>query len=265
MQISSLGYHDVVEANTPLDDHRRVAAAHYALDRPAFRRHLEAIGAAGLRATTTLPSAPGDGSTLFLTFDDGAAGAYGVVAEELERLGWRGFFFVTTDWIAQPGFMSRSEIAELRRRGHVIGTHTRSHPRRMSSLGWEELVAEWDESREVLCDLLGETVEAGSVADGYYSKRVARAAASVGLRLLFNSEPTTAVGLVDECRILGRYSLLASSTAEQAAALATGRGTARLRQWAAWQAKKVVKAAAGEHYLAVRRRLLSRTGGNPTP
>ena len=41
------------------------------------------------------------------------------VADELEQMGWRGHFFITSDWIGRRGFLTAGQIRELRRRGHV--------------------------------------------------------------------------------------------------------------------------------------------------
>jgi peptidoglycan/xylan/chitin deacetylase (PgdA/CDA1 family) len=193
-----------------------------------------------------------------LTFDDGGTGADTCAADELERHGWRGHFFITTDWIGCPGFIDAARIRDLHHRGHVIGSHTRSHPSRMSHLSWDELISEWTESRKALGDILGASIDTASVADGYYSRRVGRAAAAAGLQFLFNSEPNQTAREIDGCLILGRYAILANTTASQAAALACGQLHACFRQSAAWQSKKLVKTLAGETYLTLRGKLLSR-------
>jgi len=253
----SLGYHDIVEPGSAPETARRAAAAHYSLSREQFREHLDAI--ADRRCTVSTATSPAQHARpVFLTFDDGGAGADTCAAEELERRNWRGHFFITTDWIGNPGFLDAAAIRDLRRRGHIIGSHTRSHPSRMSQLGPEELLAEWSESCVVLSDLLGERVATASVSDGYYSLAVAQAAAAAGLKFLFNSEPTQDVAQVDGCAILGRYAILAGTPAREAAALAAGEWQSGMRQAASWKAKKLAKTVAGEHYLTVRHWLLSK-------
>jgi peptidoglycan/xylan/chitin deacetylase (PgdA/CDA1 family) len=249
----SLGYHDVVEKGSTPETARRAAASHYSLTRAQFREHLDAIAELGCAVSTVTSEQP----AVLLTFDDGATGADACAAEELERRGWRGHFFITTDWIGKPGFLNASEIRDLHRRGHLVGSHTRSHPSRMSHLGWDQILAEWVESCAALSDLLAEPIFMASVSDGYYSRQVGRAAAAAGLKFLFNSEPTQAVAQVDGCRILGRYAILASTPASEAAALASGGWKSQMRQAASWKARKLAKAVAGEHYLTFRRWLLS--------
>jgi len=251
----SLGYHDVVEQGSAPETARRTAAAHYSLSRQQFREHLEAIASRNCIVSTV--TSPVDARPVLLTFDDGGAGADACAAEELERQNWRGHFFITTDWIGQPGFLDAAAIRDLHQRGHIIGSHTRSHPSRMSQLGWEQLLAEWVESCAVLSDLLGEPVATASVADGYYSHRVGEAAAAAGLKFLFNSEPTRDVAQVDGCAILGRYAILARTQAREAAALAAGEWKSRMRHVASWRAKKLAKTVGGEHYLTLRRWLFS--------
>jgi len=260
MNALSLGYHDVTEEDAVPETTRRPAAAHYRLSRPQFREHLEAIRGAG-RQVSKVAEPSASGSPLFLTFDDGGAGADSVAADELERVGWRGHFFITTDWIGCPGFLDARSIRELHRRGHVIASHTRSHPSRMSRLGWDELISEWKDSRSVLEDIVGEAVTSASVADGYYSREVGRAAAACGIRYLFNSEPTQLVAEVEGCLVFGRYAILASTTASQAMALACGKRSACYRQSVSWRAKNLVKTIAGERYLDIRRAILARRGG----
>jgi len=257
MRALSLGYHDVTEEDAAPETTRRPAAAHYRLSRVQFREHLESIRRAERQASTVAEASE---PPLFLTFDDGGAGADTVVADELERLGWRGHFFITTDWIGCPGFLDMRNIRDLHRRGHVIGSHTRSHPVRMSHLPWEELISEWKDSRSRLEDIVDEAVASASVADGYYSRKVGRAAAACGIRYLFNSEPTQLVGEVDGCLVFGRYRILASTTAKEATALACGKRSACYRQSVSWRAKELVKTIAGAHYLDVRRAILSRRG-----
>ena len=196
-------------------------------------------------------------SSWLLSFDDGGVSALEPTAELLEQHGWRGFFFVTTDRIGTPTFLNADQIRALRRRGHVIGSHSCSHPERMSWCGREQLLDEWRRSREALEAILGEAVQTASVPGGFYSRMVAETASEAGYTLLFNSEPTTGMTTVGACRIVGRYTVYRGMSAQMAARLVTGRLT-RWRQTWAWNLKKVAKAVGGRAYLALRQRLLAR-------
>ena len=135
MKATSLMYHDVVEGEDPdSSGFPGGAAALYKLPRTAFERHLEAIAAAGGRPQVAAVEGWDSGQSLFLTFDDGGVSASNVIAPLLDKYQWRGHFFMTTNWIGRPGFLSADQLRELARRGHVIGTHSSSHPTRMSDL-----------------------------------------------------------------------------------------------------------------------------------
>ncbi len=198
------------------------------------------------------------GPGLLLTFDDGGTSALTPTADLLEKHGWRGHFFMTTDYLGTPGFLSVAQLRELHTRGHVIGSHSCSHPARMALCSREQLLREWRQSREVLAETLGAPVTVASVPGGYYSRAVAETAAEAGIRVLFNSEPTTRLAHVGHCLVVGRYTVYRGMSAWAAAALAVGRRLPRWRQTLWWDIKKVAKAIGGRTYLALRERLLRR-------
>jgi peptidoglycan/xylan/chitin deacetylase (PgdA/CDA1 family) len=163
----------------------------------------------------------------------------------LEVRGWRGHFLVPTDFIGKASFLSAEQIRLLHSRGHVIGSHSCSHPRHMAHCSWDQLVSEWSRSCAILSEILGEPLTVASVPNGSYSRRVAEAAALAGIRVLFNSEPTTRARQVHDCFVVGRYSIDARTSAASAVHLVSGRPWRRLHQAVAWNLKKVVKALGG--------------------
>jgi peptidoglycan/xylan/chitin deacetylase (PgdA/CDA1 family) len=259
VRIASLLYHDVVggedysASGFPGGD-----ADIYKLRRAAFEAHVDAVSAVA-RPTTSVESvlaeAP-DRAVLF-TFDDGGVGAIHHAAPLLEARGWRGVFFVATDWIGRPGFLDADQIRELHARGHSIGSHSCSHPMRMSHLPIDRMRAEWRDSVHRLEDVLGAPVRTASVPAGFYSAQVGDAAFEAGVTVVFNSEPTEAVRRVGDRMVLGRFKIMRDSPPALAAALAAGRLMPRLRQAIFWNAKKVVKAVGGEYWLAFRRSVLA--------
>ncbi len=255
----NLLYHDVTPAGA--DDTSGFtgpAAARYKLTPEEFAAHLDQIGA-------SVKSAPANSSNAVLpsenswtiTFDDGGLSNATVIADELERRGWRGWFFIATDFIDHPTFCSRAQLRDLHDRGHVIGSHSCSHPERISSCTSIQLFDEWSRSRRVLSEITGQDVTTASVPGGFYSTEVARAASRAGIRLLFTSEPTIHEFVVDDCRIVGRFNIYRGMSAADATRLLTS-PVRRWRQAAFWTAKKAAKTVAGPVYKAVRQRLLNR-------
>lgn len=261
MLLQSLMYHDVVPAGQfDRSGFRGHHADHYKLTTDAFDAHLQAIlRAANATATVELPgdeASDADASPLLLTFDDGGVSALTEIAPRLEAAGCRGFFFITTDRIGDDGFLSAEQIRELADRGHVIGSHTCSHPPRISTLPEERLLAEWSRSRERLEAILQQPVRTASIPGGYYSHEVAATAMATGYTDLFTSEPTSHRWRIGGGWAYGRYAVTRLTTPGEAAALATIGSLACRRQWLSWNARKTAKRLAGPLYEPVRRWLL---------
>jgi len=243
-------YHDIA----PHDRRETVGfpgplAARYKLEPAAFEAHLDALDATGLAVGTL----DGGGATpaVAVTFDDGGASAL-LAAEALERRGWRGQFFITSGRIDTPGFLSAQGVRELAGRGHVIGSHSETHPTYMGRLTRSELDREWTRSRAAIGEILGTAPRTASVPGGYLSRELAAAAAAAGYELLFTSEPSARVsheGLV----VRGRYTIWANTPAGVAAAYAVGSPVACGRLWLEWNAKKLAKRASPAIYQALRR------------
>ena len=82
-----------------------------------------------LNGNYTFTDKPG----IMLTFDDGLdANAY-VAAPLLERYGFNGVFFISSDLVSKEGYMSWDEVQSLQKKGHHIGCHTATHHRMEST------------------------------------------------------------------------------------------------------------------------------------
>jgi len=249
-------YHDVVAAGRPDDSgFPGPGPAVYKLDWAAFGAHLDALATVAGPPVGRNAAAGG----WWLTFDDGGACSR-AVAEALAERRWVGHFLVTTALIGEPGFVSEDDVRALRDLGQVVGSHSHTHPERISGLAAATVAEEWETSLGCLARILGEPVSVASVPGGYSSEAVERAAATAGIRTLFTSLPTTNAREVDGCLVQGRYAVRASTTPAEAAALLTGRGLARRRQSVAWAARGLSKRVLGGAYPRIRRALLGRRG-----
>ena len=246
----ALIYHDVVEAA------RREAigfpgplAARYKLTPEHFDGHLDRIAAEGTPVGTVGPASLPQAA---LTFDDGGASALAAAAA-LEQRGWRGHFFVTTGRIGMPGFLTVDEVRDLASRGHVIGSHSHTHPTYMGKLERQAIAEEWRRSAETLGELLGERPWSASVPGGYLTGSVIETAAAAGYGLLMTSEPTARTGVHDGMTVMGRYTIWSTTPAAQAAGYARGAALPRARLWLEWNAKRVPKRLSPGLYQALRR------------
>ena len=260
MRAPSLLYHDVI--TPPAFDASGFpgeAAGSYKLSVEDFERHVAAIAKAipgraiGVFDMLARGSA---GNDLLVSFDDGGSSAASIVADILESRAWNGHFFIATDYIGHRAFANPGELRDLRRRGHVVGTHSCSHPLRMADVGFRALRREWTDSRQKLSDILGEEITVGSIPGGQYSSDVARAASDAGLRILFTSEPRERWWHVDDLVVIGRFTLRSRTPASIAARLARGDASVRFSHWLHWNARKIAKRAGGAVYLRAREALL---------
>ncbi len=258
MKLISLMYHDVVgpegfaASGFPGGD-----ADIYKLRRYDFEQHVAALATVA-RPTTVFDALEHEtDAAVLLTFDDGGVSALTHIAPVLEANGARGHFFIPTDWLGRPGFLDDAGVRELAVRGHIIGSHSCSHPPRISHLPTAALEAEWRDSVQRLEDILGAPVRTGSVPAGFYSPAVADAAHTAGIEVLFTSAPSAHVRRHGGVTILGRFTLMRDDPAALARAFAEDRWLPQARQAALWNAKQVVKAVGGEHWLRFRRRVLA--------
>ena len=125
-----------------------------------------------------------------ITFDDGCASDRQVALPVLQALGLRATFFIVTDWIGRPGFLSRGEIRELAAAGMEIGSHTASH-RFLSALPDSQVREELATSRRTLEDLTGGPVRFLSLPGGQFSRATLRIARDAG----YDAVCTSWVGL----------------------------------------------------------------------
>ncbi|MBB3228573.1 peptidoglycan/xylan/chitin deacetylase (PgdA/CDA1 family) [Luteibacter sp. Sphag1AF] len=250
MKRTTLMYHDVVTDSAHCDDSgfTGAAAAHYKLDTALFERHLKALLATGLRFPAVQSSTDTD---VILTFDDGGSSARHIGAL-LDEHGMTGHFFITTARIGQPGFVTPADLRALREAGHVIGSHSHTHPHDISRLPRAQLESEWTQSLSILSGLLGQAIDCASVPGGFTSESVKNAVSSCGIKYLFTSEPVTTIGKSAGCDVLGRYAMFRASSERDAHHLALNKGFLRESQWLSWNAKRPLKRWARPAYALIR-------------
>jgi hypothetical protein len=189
LRVLTLLYHDVVD-NPVESGFQAHAALPYKLGTADFRRHLDTIAALGVRVSSVYDiDFNSDGQYVMLTFDDGGAAAMRT-ADYLEDRGWRGHFFIITARIGSAGFASAENLRDLRRRGHIVGSHSHTHPAVCWRLTAEEMLREWRTSCSELSAILQEPITTASVPGGEMNRTTADTAAQAGIEYLFTSEPT---------------------------------------------------------------------------
>lgn len=230
-------YHEVTDDPTSTGFQRPGAFA-YKHSIAAFTEHLARIAETAIRPrlVTELDwSAPG--RHVLLTFDDGGKSAL-VAGETLAQRGWQGHFLIVTSLIGSRTFLDPEDIRALHAAGHLIGSHSHSHPNIFRDLAPARMVEEWRISSDILSQITGAPCVSASVPGGDISSRVFDSADTAGLRYLFTSEPWLLPRRSGGCTILGRYSVKVTTSADRVGALAHFRGwraawlRRRLKVWA---------------------------------
>jgi len=144
-----------------------------------------------------------------ITFDDGFADVLDVAAPLLTARGMPARVFVTAELIDRPGYLSPAGVRELASvPGITIGAHGASH-RLLTRLDDAELARDLDESRAVLEDLLGTSIDSMAYPNGAVDARVQRAVATAGFTLAASSRWRINTPSTDRLR-LGRVEVVES-------------------------------------------------------
>ncbi len=139
------------------------------------------------------------------TFDDGGSSFLTLAAPILEKQGFKGVFFIATSFIGTQGFLTKEQVKELEDRGHLVASHSHTHPCNMASLRYGDILNEWNYSCDILRNILGHPVTCASIPNGDSSKHVVRAAKEAGINVLYTSEQTTKEKNSYGVKLIGRY------------------------------------------------------------
>ncbi len=156
-------------------------------------------------------ASPDGAPRVVLTFDDGHASNHSIALPVLLEHGFRGIFFITTDWIGSGDYMSAGMIRELAASGMIVGSHGRSH-RFLTDLKDGELIEELAGSKRALEEITGTVVDSISAPGGRIDGRVAEAARGAGYRWIFDSAPALNASLVPG-RPAHRFAVMRSADA----------------------------------------------------
>ena len=199
-EIINLMYHDVISPEYPHSGFQKVGALQYTLEASTFEDHVKTIA--------------GNDNVVF-TFDDGGSCFYSLVASILERHNRRGIFFISTRYIGSQYFLTAEEIKRLDERGHIIASHSHTHPNNMALMSREECLQEWKESKMRLEEIIGHPINTASLPGGAMSDDVLNTAIEAGFTKIYTSVPTTNITQMGKAEILGRYGITSHTTKDK--------------------------------------------------
>lgn len=246
-----LMYHDVYADDTSESGFQNVGAMPYKVNRKEFEQQVALIH-------DYCQEKGIDKSNISFTFDDGGRSFLYIVAEVLERYGFWGTFFIATAYIDTAGFLTKDEVLELKKRGHLIGTHSHTHPERMDTLQGTKLQEEWAVSCSILSEILDAPMSIASIPNGFSSKAVLQAMIDNGITLIYDSTPTTKKRSYKGVTIVGRYAITNDMSPASVLSIIKSpykRASITLR----YDILKFAKIVLGDSYLRIRDRLLKKS------
>lgn len=116
---------------------------------------------------------------VIISFDDGRDSQYTAAFPLLKEYGFTASFFVFTNAMDRPGYLTWDQLAEMRDAGMEIGSHGIYHPY-LTRLSDEEMRAELFGSRAKLREMLGVPGDVIAYPFGLNDERVRSAAAEAG-------------------------------------------------------------------------------------
>jgi peptidoglycan/xylan/chitin deacetylase (PgdA/CDA1 family) len=122
-----------------------------------------------------------------ITFDDSNSSDFRIGLPALLNRGMKATFFVVSERIDQPSFLSSKQIQELAALGMTIGSHGNRH-RRWAELSASELHEELTESRSRLESVLGQPVREAACPFGSYNRRVLKGLRNAGYTKVYTSD-----------------------------------------------------------------------------
>lgn len=183
-----LMYHGIAERAVPsaeLGTHDSL----YVVRPGDFERQMEMLraeGYTGISLGDFLRDGSGAGRRVVITFDDGNRSDRLRALPILERYGFTATFYITTEWIGRPGFLTGADIRALAERGMEIGSHGHTH-RYFSDMGQGELEGELSRSLSGLANVLGHQVTALSAPGGRLHPKLRVLATAAGITTIATS------------------------------------------------------------------------------
>lgn len=234
-----LMYHDIVTRSDKSSGFQNDNAFQYKVEDSAFEEQVKAL----------------QGKDVTFTFDDGGVSFITKAAPVLEKYGRKGVFFISTKYIDTPGFLSKEQVKELADRGHIVGSHSHTHPEIFTKLTKDEICYEWKKSFDVLSGILGMKDMPLSIPNGYASKMIMEEAVKVGYTDIYTSEPTTKLHQFQKHNVIGRYVVHDGMTTQDVLRIVESKSL-RMRMAMKWSVLNIVKAVLGSSYDVVKAKVL---------
>lgn len=178
-KIISLMYHDVYDKKKAESGFQNQEALVYKINVIDFENQVKKI------------SSFKEKYDIRFTFDDGGSSFYTLIAPILEKYNFKGYYFISSDFINKKGFLTDNQLQKLSKSGHFIGPHSCSHPLDMTKLSSERQFQEWDKSKKTLEKIISKEIVIASIPNGQFNKNLLKIMSKVGIKEVYTSIPKT--------------------------------------------------------------------------
>lgn len=149
-----------------------------------FAQQLQTLKTAGYQTINFNQLASGENlpaKPIILTFDDGYADAFTSALPALKKEGMTGVFYVVSQFLDKPNYLTSQQVKELAQAGMQIGSHTVSHGN-LASMTLARQRQQLTESQAVLEQLIGQSVLDFCYPSGQYNQQTIQLLTEIGYR-----------------------------------------------------------------------------------
>lgn len=162
----------------------------YTLNKTTFLQQMQYLHDNNFQAinltTTTINDKIINKKYIVITFDDGHVSNYTIAFPILKQFNFSAIFFITTDWIGTPNYLTDEQIKLLHNAGMAIGSHGVTHSY-LNDLDAQKVEGELKESRRVLSSIINFPVALFSAPGGRISNNIKKNALKLGYKYIFTS------------------------------------------------------------------------------
>lgn len=192
--VPTLEYHHIRDF-TDLKDR----VGYYGSVSPAlFEQQMKTLSEAQYRSITPSDySARGNDKKAFLiTFDDGYDNAYSAAFPILKKYNFTATFYVISEFIGTPGYLTKPQIKEMQDAGMIIGSHTLNHVD-LTKVPVNVASDQIKTSKHRLEDLLGTSINDFCYPFGGHSPVTVQLVRDAGYTTAVTTDPPSATGSDD--------------------------------------------------------------------
>ena len=131
-------------------------------------------------------SSKGANRPICLTFDDGFSSDHDLVLPELKNINATATFFIVTDWLGTPGYLTEHQVRALSDSDMQIGSHSKSHPNFLTINSTQRL-DELRGSKLILENIIDKEVSAFSFPFGFCDAACTKAVFDANYSICCNS------------------------------------------------------------------------------